>query len=1021
MEMRLRVLDGAVDKYGLNAWIFDSTNDTTTNYDKVLLSKTKDAAGSVGILGKGQWADVKVKISGGSLDKMTAGMLVKVEELTPDLSKVRLFHTSVSRAIASWPTWKGEAGFTGDFAEYLAQKFPTSTAADFAILEAGVTSEETYVQQGLYWSTGHQPMLQYVAKTYKPDLLMVGVPTTDEFQHQFLGLVSPTLPGGAANPAYDDVDLNGEADGRVAAREAFIRTAYEEADKTLAMARSLVGKDPTTFVASDHGFAPQFLAIDASQPLVDLQLLGTPQVSNCRTVATDPRPQAVACWAGGTLQIYLSIVGRDPDPRPAEARNDKLANGSPNPLFKPDPRMPAADAASWIEKIKAKYLGLTDPNDWTHDGQAEGWKMIDRVLTKAEARNIPIGNGQTSDMAHPTRTGDVVVFAYPPYQFDAETPGELVAPSHFFGQHGYLPTVQDLSANINMRATFLAGGQGIAKASVTARSIDLAPTLAYLLGVPEPQYSQGRVLLDVVKGGSSVKPISIVGLTDFHGQLDSSSLAYDAINQPVGGGAYLATMFDQEFASLPGPGLLLAAGDNVGASPPNSLLLEDLPTIDVENAWGLDATSYGNHEFDYGVDRLKKQQARAKFPFLATNIFETTSSHRPPWVKPSAVFTINGTKVGVIGAELQNTPELVSAGATAGLRFLAEAPRIKAESERLLKLGVRVQVVVIHQGTNVGKNPLGNAAGAAWQGPILDIADALQGTTVDAMIVGHTHRISNLMRGHILITEGINAGVSYSVLQLMVKGGDVQWAGGATRVAKTLGVTARADVKAIVDDANAKTAVLRNQVIGTQLNDITRAPSRLFESEMGNLVADSMRAKYPGVDAAYTNSGGLRADLLFTPPSAGEAAGEVTWGEVFAVLPFGNRSVILTLTGAKLKEAFINGFTPACDATFAGGTGRFPQISGLAVTYHCNGKVPVIDELSKAPNGVSGTLTPIADTDPVRFVTNDFMYTGGDGYTVFTGGTNVAQPGDDLLQVTIDYITAHSPVDPKVDGRITKE
>ena len=67
----------------------------------------------------------------------------------------------------------------------------------------------------------------------------------------------------------------------------------------------------------------------------------------------------------------------------------------------------------------------------------------------------------------------------------------------------------------------------------------------------------------------------------------------------------------------------------------------------------------------------------------------------------------------------------------------------------------------------------------------------------------------------------------------------------------------------------------------------------------------------------------------------------------------------------------------------------------------------MIDELSKAPNGVSGTLTPIGDTDSVRFVTNDFMYTGGDGYTVFASGTNVAQPGDDLLQVTIDYITAH--------------
>jgi 2',3'-cyclic-nucleotide 2'-phosphodiesterase (5'-nucleotidase family) len=272
------------------------------------------------------------------------------------------------------------------------------------------------------------------------------------------------------------------------------------------------------------------------------------------------------------------------------------------------------------------------------------------------------------------------------------------------------------------------------------------------------------------------------------------------------------------------------------------------------------------------------QQERADFPFLATNIVETATDRAPPWVTPSVVFRVNGVRVGVIGAELKNTPELVSAGATAGLSFLDEAPRIQAESERLRKLGVKVRVVVIHQGTNVGSNPIGNAAGVPWQGPVLDIADALQGTTVDAIIVGHTHRISNLMRGRILVTEGINAGTSYSVLQLMVEDGDVAWVGGATRVARNIGVAPRAAVQAIIDDANAQTAVLRNQVIGTQVNDITRAPDRLHESEMGNLVADSMRAKYPGVDAAYTKTGGLRANLVFAPPTTGEQPGEITWG-----------------------------------------------------------------------------------------------------------------------------------------------
>ena len=93
--------------------------------------------------------------------------------------------------------------------------------------------------------------------------------------------------------------------------------------------------------------------------------------------------------------------------------------------------------------------------------------------TKAESRYIPNGPGSTANMANATRTGDVVAFAYPPYQFDAETPGTLVALSQFFGQHGYVPDVQDLASNTNMRATFLAGGPAINRGQVGARSIGL--------------------------------------------------------------------------------------------------------------------------------------------------------------------------------------------------------------------------------------------------------------------------------------------------------------------------------------------------------------------------------------------------------------------------------------------------------------------------------------------------------------------------------------------------------------------
>jgi 2',3'-cyclic-nucleotide 2'-phosphodiesterase (5'-nucleotidase family) len=521
---------------------------------------------------------------------------------------------------------------------------------------------------------------------------------------------------------------------------------------------------------------------------------------------------------------------------------------------------------------------------------------------------------------------------------------------------------------------------------------------------------------DLLRAGGGYRPLSIIGLNDFHGQLEQTTTLMDGLNAIVGGAPQLATMFDEEASFLPRPTLLLAAGDNVGASPPNSALLDDRPAIDVENAWGLDATSFGNHEFDFGVERILAHEARANFPFLSANIVDEDTGEAPDWVKPSTVLRVNGVRVGVIGATVKTTPELVKAGATAGLQFLDEAERIRRESARLRAQGVKVQVVVIHEGAALGANRIDGAPAQAWQGPIMQIVQGLQSTTVDLVIAGHTHRIANTVVGRIPVVEGVNAGGSYSVAQLMVKGGDIAWAGATTRVAKNIGVAARADVQAIVDRANAETAVLRNEVVGTQSVDIRRDPTRLSESAMGNLVADAMRVKYPGVDAAITNSGGLRQDILIAPPTAGEQAGEITWGEVFAVLPFGNRTVIETLTGAQLTDALLNGVSPACNPAIA--TGRFPQVSGLKITFHCNGTTPVIDGISKV--GAGGALTPVGATDTVRFVTNDFMFTGGDGYTAFAAGADVLQPGDALLDVAIDYIAAHSPVAPALEGRIVK-
>ena len=186
---------------------------------------------------------------------------------------------------------------------------------------------------------------------------------------------------------------------------------------------------------------------------------------------------------------------------------------------------------------------------------------------------------------------------------------------------------------------------------------------------------------------------------------------------------------------------------------------------------------------------------------------------------------------------------------------------------------------------------------------------------------------------------------------------------------------------------------------------------------MGNLVADAMRAKYPEADAAITNSGGLRPDILGLAAERRRAAGQITYGEVFAVLPFGNPTVIETLTGAQFTAALQNGFKPPC-GDVAGGTGRTPQISGLQVDVPLQ-RHRAGDRLDRQGRA-RRHATPVGPADTIRFVTNDFMFTGGDGYTAFAQGTNVTAARRPLLDVAIEYISAHSPVAPAVEGRWIK-
>jgi 2',3'-cyclic-nucleotide 2'-phosphodiesterase (5'-nucleotidase family) len=1025
-----------------DVFIYDSTNNGSVNYDRVLIVNTADNKNgneAVADIGRNQWADAKLTLASGGLAGRTAGFYTKLIDLNNDASRFRLYFTSVQRVNASY----NALGPTGseDFAETLARDFPTSTAADFAPLEALIVDEDTYVEQGLMWADAHFGYLNYIFKELDvdADMLFLGTPITDEFQHQFAGLLVPKDIDGRANPYYDNVDGMGSKDRRLDEREDYIRAAYHEADETLALGRKLMGKKDTTVMASsDHGFAPQWLAINARQILFDTTVTsttsppvtyslhpsgnpaatfpappagpgGTP-LSNCRAqplpappVGSAPPELAKACWAGGTVQVYV------------------------NQTLPPGVTYEAVRTA-----VRNAFANLTDPGAANRPSSTNA-QVIQRIMNKEELRNV-----DGTDSLHPNRSGDVVVVSRPPYQFDAATLGQRIAFSQFFGQHGYLPNLVNLKRDVNMHGTFVASGPGIRDRSDVkgVRAIDVAPTLAFLMGIPGPQNARGKIRFDILTKTDDLRELTILNISDYHGQivplLDAADTAAVAPATPpqfaIGGSAFLKPWFDIYRKEARDGHITTAAGDTIGATPPISAFFEDRPAIEMMNRMGVGADGIGNHNFDVNEAFFRGTIVPlANFPFLSANVVDAAGNTPAEW-RPSKLFRFGrDLDLALIGFTNDDVPLLTRPGSLGPFHIANSTDSVNAEiGEYLDRRGKRERAEII-----VAMGHLGATAGTltAPTGPAVDLADAPGINRLDAVLADHTDQqvVSHRTNG-VLLTENRSKGLRFTRVRLVADTDDnkVVYKTADFHRPWNIGVTPDPAIQARLDELQAALNPILGQSIGSSSRAIPRsdqcgrADGRLCESLVGNLVTDAMRKTYL-TDFAITNSGGLRADMTcpnpdiggdfctaFTPPPW-----PITRGQALAVLPFGNIIATLSLNGAELKTMLENGVSQ-----MPGANGRFPQVSGLCFTYDiqlpANGRVT--GAVRQAEDG-SCTATPVDLTAASTYslAENDFMSDGGDGYPVFRPRITTREIMD---QAVADYITANSPLAPAIQGRI---
>ncbi|HEY7344464.1 MAG TPA: bifunctional metallophosphatase/5'-nucleotidase [Gaiella sp.] len=599
------------------------------------------------------------------------------------------------------------------------------------------------------------------------------------------------------------------------------------------------------------------------------------------------------------------------------------------------------------------------------------------------------------------------------------------------------------------------------------RTIAVLAALGLMLVLGAPQALAANGPKDKPPKKDNDTYVQLLAINDFHGHLDidtpgtiqtgccvanSANNAWTPMTVPAGGVEYLATHIKQ-LREQNSNTIAVGAGDLIGASPLISGLFHDEPAILAMNALQLDVSGVGNHEFDEGINELLRMQnggcagadtcqlepfPGAAFQYLAANVFYqgTDTTILPPY----EIEKIDNAKIAFIGLTLEGTPTIVTPSGVAGLEFRPEVQTINALVHKLRnEQGVRAFVVLIHQGgfqnpPSPGPfpdppNPNGYTdvnRCVSFSGPeITAIAKGLD-PQVDIIVSAHTHApyiCPNFAGTGKYLTSASSFGRVITDIDLVIdhQSKDVKSVT-AKNVIVTRDVDRDPDEKAIVDRYREASAPIANQIVGSVTADITRAATPAGESALGDVIADAQLKATAATDfgssvIAFMNPGGIRQEIFYANSPGGEAAGQVTYGELFTVQPFGNSLVVKTCTGAQIDALLEQQIFPT------GTSSRILQVSN-GFTYSWSASAPQgsrIDPSSIKLNGV--TLDPATG---YRVTMNSFLATGGDGFTVFNQCTN-ALGGEIDLDALVRFFMQFGdgnpppePVPPGPQNRITR-
>ncbi len=468
--------------------------------------------------------------------------------------------------------------------------------------------------------------------------------------------------------------------------------------------------------------------------------------------------------------------------------------------------------------------------------------------------------------------------------------------------------------------------------------------------------------------------VTIVHTNDTHSRVDAGI-----------GFAKVATKIKEIKDSNPNT-LVIDAGDTLHGQT-FATISKGESIIQLMNAIGYDVMTPGNHDFNYGQERLLELAEQANFPIITANLIKKDGTTA---MEPYVIKEVGGLKIGIFGLSTPETAYKTNPLNVEGLTFASPVDISKKMVAELKEKGVNAIVALVHLGIDKESTDTSYL-----------VRDKVDG--IDLIIDGHSHTllgdIDNAGKETIIVSTG-EYNNNLGIVNLKFEDGQLK-AIEPSLFTKDDAAELEPDeeIAALMNETTEKNKVITSVVVGKTdvVLDGERAQVRGGETNLSNLITDSM-LKLTGADIAITNGGGIRASIQ---------PGEITMGDIITVLPFGNYVVVKEYTGDQVLKALEHG-----TASYPELAGSFAQVAGLTYVLNLN---------QEAGNRVKDVRVDGKSLDinkKYKVATNDFMAVGGDDYTMLMDGELVLEMGG-LDEILLEYVKGLDAIPAAVQPRMS--